>query len=349
VNVYTINPLLDDRWDDLVSRHPNASAFHQRKWLEALARTYGYGPVAFTTSSPACELKNALVFCRVRSWLTGDRLVSLPFSDHCEPLCDSGEELDFLIRYLHSAFNHNKWKYLEIRPTSGSFGQCGAKLGFRPSSRYFLHTLDLRPNLKEIFSGLNKDSVQRRIRRADRAGLTEKCGRSEQLLRQFYRLFVLTRGRHHVPPIPYAWFSSLVDCLGEALEIRIAYQGNTPIAGILTLRSANVLYYKYGCSDAKFNFLGAMPWLLWNAVSAAKATGATEFDMGRTQEANQGLMRFKGHWSQEPKELVYWSFPNIASLDSPDGWRLKVAQRIFAHLPDSILSLVGRLIYRHIG
>src|SRR5271156_2192220 len=55
VTVYTVDPLLDNRWDDLVTRHPNASAFHQRGWLEALSRTYGYKPIVFTTSPPSAE------------------------------------------------------------------------------------------------------------------------------------------------------------------------------------------------------------------------------------------------------------------------------------------------------
>ena len=38
-------------------------------------------------SPPDEPLENGFLFCRVESWLTGRRLVSLPFSDHCEPLC----------------------------------------------------------------------------------------------------------------------------------------------------------------------------------------------------------------------------------------------------------------------
>src|SRR5215469_14248266 len=101
---YQFDPTQDPRWAELVNRHPKASVFHSVAWLKALRRTYGYEPVAFTTSSPIGELKNGLVFCRINSWLTGCRLVSLPFSDHCEPLCDSVDELDFLIRYLQTMF-----------------------------------------------------------------------------------------------------------------------------------------------------------------------------------------------------------------------------------------------------
>jgi len=38
--VYIVNPLSDRRWDELVSWHPRASAFHHRGWLETLNRTY---------------------------------------------------------------------------------------------------------------------------------------------------------------------------------------------------------------------------------------------------------------------------------------------------------------------
>ena len=82
-----IQPLTDPRWAELVKRHPRSSVFHTREWLEALHRTYGYEPVAMTTCSPDA-LTNAVVFCRVESRLTGRRLVSLPFSDHCELLVE---------------------------------------------------------------------------------------------------------------------------------------------------------------------------------------------------------------------------------------------------------------------
>src|SRR5579862_5526560 len=77
---YQLDPTQDPRWTELVGRHPKASVFHTVGWLKALRCTYGYEPVAFTTSPPSGGLKNGIVFCRINSWLTGKRLVSLPFS-----------------------------------------------------------------------------------------------------------------------------------------------------------------------------------------------------------------------------------------------------------------------------
>jgi lipid II:glycine glycyltransferase (peptidoglycan interpeptide bridge formation enzyme) len=242
-----------------------------------------------------------------------------------------------------------KWKYLEVRPINWNCGQTGDGIGFLPAATYLLHKLDLRSDLNAVFRSLDKDSVQRRIQRAQRAGLVEKCGRSDELLEEFYALFIITRGRHRVPPTPYAWFRNLIHYLDKALEIRLAYKDKTPIAAILTLQFRDVVYFKYGCSDARFNKFGATPWLLWRAIVAGKSKGVNEFDMGRTQEDHAGLLAFKNHWVPEPKRLVYWTFPHASSLDSLDGWKFKMAKRIFSFMPNSLRTMTGRLIYRHIG
>src|SRR5580698_4409818 len=89
--VTSVDPLNDPRWPSFLASHPDASIFHTREWLNAVHRTYNYKPIAFTVSNGE-ELSNAVVFCRIRSWLTGNRLVSLPFSDHCQPLA-AGQDL----------------------------------------------------------------------------------------------------------------------------------------------------------------------------------------------------------------------------------------------------------------
>lgn len=349
LSCYQLDPIQDPRWTHLIEKHPKASVFHTVAWLRALRRTYGYESVVFTTSPPTGELKNGLVFCCVDSWLTGRRLVSLPFSDHCEPLCDSPEDVNFLIRYLQTALEHKDWKYLQVRPINENFGQTDDGIGWLPAATYLLHTLDLRRDLDEVYKGLHKDSVQRRIQRAERAGLVEKCGRSEDLLKQFYDLFVITRRRQNVPPTPYTWFRNLISELDESIEIRVAYKGETPLAAIITLKFKDVVYYKYGCSDARFNNFGAISWLFWRAIGAAKSHGAKEFDMGRTEQDNPGLLAFKNHWVPHPKRLVYRQYPYTSIRQSVGNWQLKLAKRAFSFMPDRLSTIIGKLIYPHIG
>jgi hypothetical protein len=349
VACYQIDPTQDARWAKLVERHPKASVFQTVGWLRALQRTYGYRPVAFTTSPLNGELKNGLVFCYVRSWLTGERLVSLPFSDHCEALFDSERDLHLVMEYLQTDLQHRDWKYIEVRPINGSYCQETKEIGFQPARQYCLHRLDLRPDLDQVFQSLHRDSVQRRIRRAERAGLVHQRGRSIELLKDFYDLMVLTRHRHHLPPQPYLWFRNLVDCMNDALEIRLAYQGKTPIAAVLNLRFRNTVYYKYGCSDAKFKHLGGTPFLLWKTIEESKAAGVEDFDLGRSDTDNKGLILFKSRWARQPTKLIYWRFPAPDTLDFKEGRKLKRLKWVFACMPNRLLSAVGSLIYRHIG
>ena len=101
MTVYTLDPLRDSRWSELVERHPHASVFHTAAWLQSLQRTYGYQPIAFTTSAPGTPLADGVVMCKVRSWLTGRRLVSLPFADHCEPLV-AGDAFNAIANHLEA-------------------------------------------------------------------------------------------------------------------------------------------------------------------------------------------------------------------------------------------------------
>jgi hypothetical protein len=130
--IYEIDPLRDPRWPEFTQHHRRASVFHTRGWLEAVRQTYGYHPVAPTTNGPGSDLENALAFCLVHSWLTGRRLVSLPFSDHCEPLAESNEDLTELFAGLHARATAGNCKYLEARWISpdGSEPNAGARREF---------------------------------------------------------------------------------------------------------------------------------------------------------------------------------------------------------------------------
>lgn len=345
VPVHITNPLSDGRWDDLVARHPRASAFHQRGWLEALARTYDYEPLVLTSTPVGKPLSDGIVLCRVSSWITGTRLVSLPFADHCEPLLnDLGESPEFVI-WLRAECDRQHWKYVELRPLSGT---CDAGSGLQPSRSYHFHELDIRPSLEQIFRGLHKDSLQRKIQRAEREGLSHETGRSEQLVDKFYRLLLMTRRRHQLVPQPRAWFKNLVDRMGLGIEIRLAAKNGIPIAAMLTLRHRSTVVYKYGCSDEKFHNLGGMPFLFWRLIEESKASGAEEIDFGRSDLDNNGLTVFKDRFGTRRKLLTYYRYPNTRKGVAISGVSPTI-RRIFSIMPNAVSSRAGSLLYRHMG
>ena len=345
--VYTINPLADARWKDFCQRHPRSSVFHTAGWLEALRRTYGYEPIAYTTSSPTQELKNAVVFCRIESWLTGRRLVSLPFADHCEPLVDEDRDREEIFAALRRALKQDRFKYVEVRPIDPGFF---AATPLEQGEPFYLHRLGLGPALEDIFRNLQKDSIQRKIRRAERDGVAYEEGRSELLLRNFYGLLLLTRRRHRLPPQPLAWFRNLIACLRDRLTIRLASHEGRPVAGILTLQHRDTLVYKYGGSDAGYHNLGGMPFLMWKAIEAGKQTGLQMLDFGRSDRNNEGLIRFKDQLGTTRSLLAYG---RISATPVPqkagEGFWAGFAQRLFGYMPDFMFTAAGRLLYRHMA
>ncbi len=344
--VYEVDPLRDARWPQFLERHSLATLFHSKEWLEALQRTYGYRPGVFTTTGPGEQLANGLVFCRVHSWLTGRRLVSVPFSDHCTPLIDSEEEFGCLLSRLQQEANQESEKYLEIRSIAGSVEMPASLYG---STTFCLHRLDLSPSLDELFHGLHASCVRRKIVCARRKGTTYEEGTSEELLQKFYRLAVLTRRRQEIPPQPLSWFRNLIACMGERVKIRLASHDGHPAAAILTIRHKSTMIYKYGCSDPRFHRFGPMQLLMWNAIQEAKENGLLEFDMGRTDWSNEGLLIFKDRWGGARSTVRYLRHPAPEPQYCVADPSTRIAKRLIACAPDSLLTIAGSILYRHMG
>jgi hypothetical protein len=346
MNVHKLNPLTDSRWPDFLACHPQASIFHTGAWLKALRLTYGYEPVVFTTSD-GTELANGVVFCQVQSWLTGRRLVSIPFSDHCQPLA-SGSDLSSILESLHHSPSAECWKYIELRPAADiSLGE--AQSHFARSDAFRFQRIDLRPELETIYKGFHDSCVRRKIKRAEREKLSYESGRSEELLRQFRYLLLLTRRRHRLPPQPAAWFHNLVHCLGDKLTIHVLSKDGSPVASIVTLTYKKTLVYKYGCSDARFHNLGGTPLLFWKAIQQGKHMGAEEFDLGRSAYDDPGLIAFKEHLGAVGSELQYYRSPALCVKRESSPSRTSWARQAVAVLPDSLLAGAGQLLYRHLG
>lgn len=344
--VYEIDPLTDLRWPELLQRDDRAGIFHTPSWLEALRRSYGYVPTVVTDSPPGHSLEGGIALCRINSWLTGTRLVSLPFSDHCEPLIDQPAALTELISFLCQMLKQERLKYIELRPLSYSGHN---QAGLCEAESFCFHTLDLRPSLSALFCNLHKNSFQRKIRRAEREKLTYERGNSLELATKFYSLFTMTRKRHGLPPPPFLWIRTLLHCLGPASEIRIISKDGHPVAGMLTLTYKNTITYKYGGFDARFNKMGGTAFLFWRMITEAKADGIHTLDLGRCDLANDGLIRYKDRLGSKKSLITYWRAPLTFFPSIHHGWQLKMVKQLFSCTPEILRVGLGNRLYKHAG
>jgi CelD/BcsL family acetyltransferase involved in cellulose biosynthesis len=343
---HSFDPLSDNRWHNFVNAHPQSSIFHQTAWLRALSLTYGYRSLIVTSAQPGQPLTAGIAFCEVRSWITGSRLVSLPFADHAQPILDNAWNAPDLNGWIRDQRLAHRWRYVELRPLTN---ENHTDFLLAPDRSFWLHSLDLSPSLQQLFSQLHKSCVQRRILHAERQQLSYERGVSPQLLDDFYRLLMITRRRHRALPQPRSWFRNLAACLGESLQIRLVRQGRNPVAAILTLRHGPTVTYKYGCSDEKMHHVGGMPFLFWRMIQESKSEGADQIDFGRTDTDNPGLIEFKDRLGATRRRLAYLRYP--AQQPQPRILTSGASARrlLFSALPDALSSAMGRIVYRHIG
>jgi hypothetical protein len=344
--VYQLNPLHDERWSRFVQRHPLSSIFHTPAWQETLCNTYGYEPVVFTTTPRDAELANGIVGCRVNSWLTGRRLVSTPFADHCHPLFTFASDYVELLNQLESLASADGLRYAEVRLASP---ESWRETRFGLSKTFAFHRLDLRPAIDDLFRRFHKAGIQRKVRRAEREGIIHERGRSDLHLRSFYNLLVLTRRRHGLPPQPFEWFRQLRRSFGEALSIHVAFKNQQPVGSILTVTHKDTLFYKYGGSDASHHSSGAMPYLFWAVIRAGHAAGLSTLDLGRSDPHNRGLITFKERLGATSSTLTYLRFPAPRASHQRTDYVSRLAGYAVAVLPNALLEQVGRFAYRHAG
>jgi len=344
--LHSLDPITDRRWEEFVAIHPNSSVFHRREWLKSLSDTYGYRPLVFTHSPPQTALTDGIPFCEVKSWITGKRLVSLPFSDHSEPLVGEAENEGEFATELAANMQKMHLQYIELRPLCWQ----GPTSFFTPDQSYWIHKLDLRKSKEELFNNLHKSSLQRRIRKAERDHLEYERGFSANLIDDFCGLLLLTRRRHHLLPQPRLWFENLAKNLKSDFQIRVARKDGKSIAAIVTLRHGNKIVYKYGCSDEQYHHLAGMPFLFWRLIEESRDEQAVELDFGRTDLENEGLTRFKDQFGTVRSRLTYLRHPGVRRKSASSiHTQFPVAGQIFSVLPEAICWRLGGLLYRHMG
>ena len=274
-------------------------------------------------------------------------MVSLPFSDHCEPLLDNLGQLPEFANWLCAQCDLQRWRYVELRPISED--RSGG-YGLQQGCSYWFHELDVRPSLDQIFRKMHKNSFQRKVQRAEREGLSYEMGRSQQLKNEFYELLLSTRQRQQLLPQPRAWFRNLIECMGDSLQIRVTRKSGVPIASILTLRHRTSMVYKYGCSDEKFHNLGGIPFLFWKLIEESKASGIEKIDLGRTDLDNESLIAFKDRLGASRRLLTYYRYPKTSGrglaavlMDS------RAMRRFISFMPKAFSAKAGGVLYRHLG
>jgi len=341
-----LNPIVDSRWDEYVLGHQEGTIYHHSAWQQVLSETYGYSPLYLGfTSSDGSQLSGIFPLMFVKSFLTGRRVVSLPFTTYCNPLMPE-RLIEEAMRFAFDRFRGVRYVELKLlERAQGSFGHLGV------ASAFVSQVLSLDPDIDKLFLSFHPSSIRHRVRRAEKLGLVFRLGDKESDLHQFYRFYSLMRRKNGLPPQPYAFFANMHRILTSKnlLELPVVEYEGKVIAVTILLKGRSTWHLEYSASDPRFLQQGSNQFLIWRCIEMAHQAGAKHFDFGRTSLSHHSLLEFKDRWQAKRRAIRYHYFPQDTKPTHSRDYSDSLLGRLNKRLPLSLLTWEGRLLYRHLA
>lgn len=351
--VILIDPCKDERWDRFVESHPFGWVCHLSGWKRVLENSFphmkGYYLALIDDNG---EIKAGLPIYEVRSKLTRNRLVSIPFATLSDPLVSNSEELELLIEATKFLSKNLDISNIEIRTTN-----CHVYLNNKDflGQYYFkIHYIDLSLSIEELWKSFHRKAIRQEINRAIQSNLDIKIGVDRNDLFEFYKLYIETRKRLGLPPHPYNFIKLLWEEFKPSKKLFLykANYKNQTIASHIVFRFNGRVSAEFEGWDRNFHKLSANPFLFWEEIKAAKNDGFKVYDFGRTSPKNESLMKFKNHWGTKVSDLPIFYFNNNHDNKmklNEEKFIYNLTRKVCRRIPTPILKKIGNICYKHLG
>jgi hypothetical protein len=356
-SVQWLSPDREAEWDEFVGRHELGLVYNLSSWKRTLEDAFPHisGRFLALRDNTSGQIVAGLPVYRVRSWLLGNRIVSIPFASFCNPLVSDDSQLNLLLPEVEEEYQRNSSDRLEIRMTEAT-----RQLSYPPlagTARYKHHFLPLEKAPGELFATLAKTSICQKVMKARRAGVVIEEVSDEESLKVCHSILVKLRHRLCLPAIPYAFYEAMRRHLWpEHLKMFMALQRGKPVACHLVLKYKDLWTSEYSAStiDALH---GVNQLLYWETILRAMAAGAKVFSFGRTSVSNFGLLAYKRRWRTSEEDLTEYVLLRAGAAGrTPGGFAKLIGPQarewfkvLLRYSPLTLNRIIGGYCYRHMG
>ncbi len=344
VNLERVDPLTDPRWNALIDRY-TASLFHSPLWINVLRQTYDMDVVANVFFDDDGRALAGMHFCEI-SDIRGERVVSLPFSDYCDPLVTSAEQWSLLREPLIGSGHP-----INMRCLRNDFPLQDSAFGQPKRARW--HGIDLQVSPEEQWSRI-ESSARRAIRKAEKTGLIVRLAESEADVRSFFNLHLgIRKYKYRLLAQPYRFFQNIARIFSEAgqFALMLAEVDGEAVGSVMYLGWGSTLYYKFSASSAQHLEYRPTDLLIWEGMKFASEHGYTFLDLGLSDWDQDGLVRYKRKFATEEGTITFLHHAVERPVSRADHEVPKLL-RLFTDLltepsvPDEITERAGDSVYR---
>jgi CelD/BcsL family acetyltransferase involved in cellulose biosynthesis len=359
IEVTSIDPLADPRWDEYVAGRADGRVYHRAAWPAILRSAYGFRPACLATVAPDGRLTGVLPAMLSRGLVTGRRLRSLPTVPVGGPLADGPAEMSSLLRAGCDAAANGARSFM----VSSAFDLDGLepRLVSAPCAPTWVTPLPSDPEELRAEWRRRSKNLHRNLNKAGKAGLTVRESTSDDDLRRFHELYLDTMRRHRALPRSLRFLRASQRALAAsgAWRLWVAEADGRIVAGGLFLVHGDTVELLYNASAVDALDLRPNHSIYWHVIEWAIEHGHRRLDWGRA-EPDSSLGRFKAQWSAEPEVQYRYHYLVTASaaravalrdagkqFDLEEG-RDSLPARIWGRAPLPVTSLAAEAVNRFV-
>jgi serine/alanine adding enzyme len=335
-----IRPLDGDvaSWDAFVARAEGGSFCHLAGWRDILSDVLGAECLYRVVIDGSGELQGVLPLVRVRSWLFGHYLVSLPYLNDGGPL-GSPAARRLLAEEAVTEARRSSVDLLELRTRDGG------ELELPVSSRKITVLRPLPSSPEELFQSF-PSKLRSQIRRPVKEGLTVRFGLDQR--EPFYEVFAQTMRDLGTPVLPRALFERVAAAFPDLVVFGVVYRGDQPLAGGCGFVWREEFEMTWAGALRESRRLAANMLLYWAFMEQMIARGGVRvFNFGRCTPGG-GTHHFKSQWGGADVPLPWRQYApgGVKATPSPDDPAFSWGPRLWRRLPLSIANRLGPRVVR---
>ena len=328
-------------WDQFVARAEGSSFCHLAGWREILSDVLGAECLYRVVRDGGGEWQGVLPLVRVRSWIFGHYLVSLPFLNDGGPLGSPAARRQ-LVQEAVTEARRSRADLLELRTRDA--GEVGGGLGLQVSSRKITVLRPLPPSPDELFASFHS-KLRNQIRRPLKDGLTARFGPDQR--EPFYEVFARTMRDLGTPVLPRALFDRIAAAFRDLVVFGVVYGGDQPLAGGCGFVWRGEFEMTWAGALRAARPLAANMLLYWAFMEQMIARGVRVFNFGRCTPGG-GTHQFKQQWggSDVPLRWCQYAPGGLKATPSPDDPAFSWGPRLWRRLPLPIANRLGPRLVR---
>lgn len=339
-------------WKEFIELDERPGIWHSLEWKDILVDEYGFNS-KYIMVKDGGEVCGILPMFHIKSPITGNRLVSLPFSYHCGPVAKSADAYISLINESQDLADELGCKYLEMKMLDKIPESALDKSNLVESLYFNTSILELSENSEDNWKKLDSRRTRWAVNKAVRSDVKIRTETDLSDLKTHHKLKIMTRKKHGSPAPSFKFFKSIMDKLEkkDLVKLWVAEIDGEVVSTLMFYAYKDTVMPAYIASDDAYSSLMPNNLLYWKSIEWGCDNGYRYFDFGRTEPNNESLLRFKSKWGCNNFKIPYYYYPEQPKLMSQNRHDSKMSfvRNTWMKLPNPVLEVLGPQLLKHVG